>query len=305
MVTRGDRMLRIGVIMGGDSDERVVSLLTGEEFIKHLNQDKYEIIRVEINKPKDILGIVDKIDFALLALYGKNGEDGKVQALLEALEIPYSGSGVVGSAICMDKNMSKLIMKSQNIKTPKWVMVKKEYEMNQNYFVGIKTPVIIKPNQGGSSIGINIAKTYKDIEQNMEKSFLYDNEVIVEEMIKGKEITCSMINGEIIPVLSIQPNTMFYDYEAKYSENDAIQKIAILEEEVINEVRVIAEKCWSLFKLRAYARIDLMINEEGIYVIEINTLPGMTRYSHMPKSAKAMGMSYGELLDKIISESLK
>ncbi|MDF1616231.1 D-alanine--D-alanine ligase [Petrocella sp. FN5] len=297
-------MLRVGVVMGGDSCEHQVSMLTGAEFVKHLNKNKYDVIEVVIEKPKDILKWHGRIDFALLALHGKNGEDGKVQALLEALEIPYSGSGIASSAICLDKNISKLIMESHGVKTPKWIMVKKDYPMSVDLFYGLSLPVIIKPNQGGSSIGIHIAYTYEEIDALLADSFIYDDEVIVEEWIKGQEITCSMIKGEIIPVLSVQPNMTFYDYTAKYSENDNIQKLAILDEEITNEIKSIASLCWFLFRLKTYARIDIIIQEGQIYVIEINTLPGMTRFSHLPKSAMAMGLSYEEVLDQIIESSL-
>lgn len=297
-------MLRVGVIMGGDSSEREVSLLTGAEFALHLNKEKYDVIKIDIEKPKDVLKYMHTIDFALLALHGRNGEDGKVQALLEALEIPYSGSGVASSAICMDKNMSKLIMKSQQIMTPKWVMQKNAYKLDAIYFKGLKMPVIVKPNQGGSSIGIQTAQTYNEMIEAIGYAFEFDDEVIVEEYIKGSEITLSMIRGEIIPVLSVQPTMTFYDYDAKYKENDDIQKVAMLDEAFVHRLQVIGEKCWKLFKLKTYARIDLIIDGDDIYVIEINTLPGMTKYSHMPKSAKAMGLSYSEMLDKIIEESL-
>lgn len=297
-------MLRVGVIMGGDSSEREVSLLTGSEFVKHLNKDRYEVVPMDIKKPKEVLDYMDKIDFALLALHGRNGEDGKVQALLEALEIPYSGSGIASSAICMDKNMSKLILSSQGINTPSWVLLKKDYQLNEAYFEGLTYPVIIKPNQGGSSIGIDTAETFDEMIEAIDYAFKFDDEVVVEEFIKGHELTLSMINGEIIPVLSIQPHMTFYDYDAKYHDNDDIQTVAHLDEAMLDDVKVIGEKCWELFKLKTYARIDLIIQGSEVYVIEINTLPGMTRFSHMPKSAEAMGLSYSEMLDKIIEESL-
>ena len=182
---KGDAMLRVGVIMGGDSSEREVSLLSGREFVKHLNKDKYEIVPIEIQKPKEVLDWAGKIDFALLALHGRNGEDGKVQALLEALEIPYSGSGVASSAICIDKNMSKLVLRSMGLLTPDWLLVRKDFEFHKDYFDGLSFPVIIKPNQGGSSIGISIAANYEEIKAGLEKAFVYDEEAIVEEWIHG------------------------------------------------------------------------------------------------------------------------
>lgn len=290
--------------MGGDSSEREVSLLTGNEFMTYLNKDKYQVVPMDIKKPKEVLAYVGMIDFALLALHGKNGEDGKVQALLEALEIPYSGSGVASSAICLDKNMSKLVMKSQDIKTPKWVMLKKDYLLDSHYFDGLSMPVIVKPNQGGSSIGIKSADTYEELVDAIEYAFTFDDEVIVEEYVAGDEMTLSMIRGEIIPVISIHPRLTFYDYDAKYKENNDIQKVAKLDDVLLEEVKMLGEKCWKLFNLRTYARIDLIINTEGIHLIEINTLPGMTKFSHLPKSAEAVGLSYSQVLDKIIEESL-
>lgn len=297
-------MLRVGVIMGGDSSEREVSLLSGKEFVRHLDKDKYQVIPIVIEKPKEVLKWADQMDFALLALHGRNGEDGKVQALLEALEIPYSGSGVASSAICIDKNMSKLVMKSMSITTPEWVMVRKDIEWHEDFFSGLKLPVIIKPNQGGSSIGISIAASYEAIKAGILKALTYDDEVIVEEWIKGEEITCSMMNGEIIPVLSIKPTMTFYDYNAKYSSNDHVQSVAHLNAPMIERLSSLGRQCWQLFKLKTYARIDMIIQNETIYVIEINTLPGMTKFSHLPKSAKAMGISYNEMLDRIIQGSV-
>lgn len=290
--------------MGGDSSEREVSLLSGKEFVKHLDKEKYDVIPIEIMKPKEVLQWADRIDFALLALHGRNGEDGKVQALLEALEIPYSGSGIASSAICIDKNMSKLVMKSMGMLTPNWLLVRKDFSFHDDYFKGLSFPLIIKPNQGGSSIGISIANSYEEIVTGLANAFRYDEEAIVEEWIKGDEITCSMMNGEIIPVLSIKPNLTFYDYDSKYSDNDQIQTVAQLDETMVERLKSIGHQCWQLFRLKAYARIDMIIRENSVYIIEINTLPGMTRFSHLPKSAKAMGISYGELLDRIIEESV-
>lgn len=298
-------MIRVGVVMGGDSSEREVSILSGKEFIKNLNRDKYQVVSILIDQPKDILAWSGKLDVALLALHGKNGEDGKVQALLEALDIPYSGSGITSSAICIDKNMSKLIMTSVGILTPRWVILRKDIQWHEEFFAGLRFPVIVKPNQGGSSIGISLAETYEDLPNAIDEALLYDDEVIVEEWIQGEEITCSMINGEIIPVLSIQPNTTYYDFDAKYRENDHIQKVALLDDDIIELLKARAIQCWHLFKLKSYARIDMMIQDGRIYVIEINTLPGMTRFSHLPRSARAMGVSYGEVLDRIIEEALE
>ncbi len=290
--------------MGGNSTEREVSIMSGEEFIKHLNKEKYEAVPVIIEKPKDILEYAGRFDVALLALHGKNGEDGKVQALLEALEIPYTGSGIVGSALCMDKNMSKLVMRSKGLMTPNWVMVKNHTELDIQFFEGLDLPVIIKPNQGGSSIGIQLVDKREDILGAVEEAFKYDDEVIIEEFIKGREITCSMLNGKIIPVISIEPTMTFFGYEDKYVDDGAKEEIMELPDKQLEAVTEAAETCWHLFNLKAYARIDMIIENEMVYIIEINTLPGMTRFSLLPKSVAAMGGSYSEVLDEIIQDAL-
>lgn len=297
-------MLRVGIIMGGNSTERDVSIMSGNEFIKHLDKEKYAAVPIVIDVPKDILKFADDFDVALLALHGKNGEDGKVQALLEALEIPYTGSGIVGSAICMDKNMSKLVMRSKGLLTPDWVMAKSGMELDIQFFEGLSLPVIIKPNQGGSSIGIRLVETWDGILPAVREVFAYDEEVVVETFIRGQEITCSMLNGKIIPVLSIEPNMTFFGYEDKYADDGAREEVLVLPEAQLKEVAAAAEACWELFRLKSYARIDMIIEGGKPWIIEINTLPGMTRYSLLPKSVAAMGGSFSQFLDQIIQEAL-
>jgi D-alanine-D-alanine ligase len=294
-------LIKVGVIMGGNSSERDISILTGEQFITHLDSSKYDIKEIIIDTPKDILKWAEEIDFALIALHGKNGEDGKVQALLEALDIPYSGSGIVGSALCMDKDMSKKVMKSVNILTPKWINIKSNDAINKELFRELSFPLIIKPNQGGASIGINIASNYTELLNYIEEAYKYDEEVLVEEYITGSEITCSMLKGEVIPIISINPNYKFFDYSSKYEEEGGASKEVVeLSDNMMNRVKNIAKVCWNIFKLKSYARIDMIIREENIYVIEIDTLPGMTKTSLLPESARAYGLNFEELLDKLI-----
>lgn len=301
-------MLRIGVIMGGDSSEREVSIMSGTEFIKHLDKSKYDVLPIVIDRPKDLLNYMNQMDVALLALHGKNGEDGRVQALLEALEIPYSGSGIVGSALCMDKNMSKLVMQTKHIDTPHWVLAKKNIPLDLQYFEGLTLPVIVKPNQGGSSIGIHVVDKLEAIIPAINDAFLYDEEVIVENYIKGQEITCSMLNGQVIPVLSIKPNVTFFNYEEKYAidanHDELVQLETHIDTEILSQVSDVARLCWDIFNLKSYARIDMMVEHEKIYVIEINTLPGMTPYSLLPKSAHAMGLTYSQVLDNLIDDAI-
>lgn len=296
--------MRVGVIMGGNSHERDISLLTGREIIRNLDFNKYEIIPICINEQIDVIDKIKNIDFAVIALHGKFGEDGAIQGILESLNIQYTGSGILSSALCMDKDMSKRIFLAEDIKTPKWININKENYANFNALKDLNYPLIVKPNNGGSSIGTFIVHETIELENIIHKALSYDSDIMIEEYIDGEEITCCVLNGEVLPIISIKANSIFFDYNSKYSKDGAIEKVAILEEEVRKKVEAIAVKCWKVFKLKSYGRIDMIIKNDEIYVLEINTLPGMTETSLFPKSAAAVGIDFASLLDKIIEYSL-
>ncbi|MEG0775804.1 D-alanine--D-alanine ligase [Clostridium sp.] len=296
--------MRVGVIMGGDSHERDISLLTGKEIIRNLDSNKYEIVPICINKQSDAVDKIKNIDFAVIALHGKFGEDGSIQAILESLNIQYTGSGILSSALCMDKDMSKRIFLAEDINTPKWININKENYANFNLLKDLNYPLIVKPNNGGSSIGTFIVNEPIELENIIHKALSYDSDIMIEEYIDGEEITCCVLNGEVLPIISIKANSIFFDYNSKYSKDGAIEKVAILEEEVRKKIEAIAIKCWKVFKLKSYGRIDMIIKNDEIYVLEINTLPGMTKTSLFPKSAAAMGIDFMSLLDKIIEYSI-
>lgn len=296
--------MRVGVIMGGSSHERDISLLTGKEFIKNLDTKKYKIIPIEINEQNTLIDKLRDIDFALIALHGKFGEDGTIQAILESLQMPYSGSGVLASALCMDKDMSKKIFMAENIKTPKWINVEVENYDNIVNLKNMNYPLIVKPNNGGSSIGTFIVNNPSELEERIKNALSYDCSVIIEEYIVGEEITCCILNGKVLPIISIKSKSSFFDYNCKYSKDGAVEKVAELNDEIKEKVEAIALKCWKMFKLKSYGRIDMIIKNDEIYVLEINTLPGMTEESLFPKSAAAIGINFSLLLDKIIEYSL-
>lgn len=297
--------MQIGVIMGGVSTEKEISNLTGKYIIENLDKNKYEILPIPINTKFELIDKIKCLEFAFIALHGNFGEDGKVQALLETMGVPYSGAGVLASSLCMDKNMSKNLMQGENIKTPKWILLKKNEEVNMSKIKNIGYPLIVKPNNGGSSIGITIVKKYEELMDAINEAFKFDEEILIEEYIEGEEVTCCMLDGKPLPILSIETNEEFFNYKAKYFEGASEEKVADLSLKSKNQVEEISKKCWKSFKLKVYGRIDMIIRGNDIYVIEINTLPGMTKYSLLPKSAKAYGLSFTELLDKIIELSLK
>lgn len=295
----------IGVIMGGVSTEKEISNLTGKHIIENLDENKYEILPIPINTK---FGLIDKIkclEFAFIALHGTFGEDGKVQALLETMGVPYSGSGVLASSLCMDKNMSKKVLQGEGIKTPKWIVLYKDEDIDLKKIKNIGYPLIVKPNSGGSSIGISIVRKDEELVKAVEQAFKFDEEVLIEEYIEGEEITCCMLDGKPLPILSIKTKEKFFNYKAKYFEGLAEEKVASLSQNLKDKVEKISKKCWEIFKLKVYGAIDMIIKGEEIYVIEINTLPGMTKQSLFTKSAKFHGLDFSELLDNIIELSLK
>lgn len=294
----------VGVIMGGVSHEKDISLLTGNEILEKLDKDKYEVVPVPINTQYELIDRVRCMSFAFIALHGKFGEDGNIQAILESMGVPYSGSGVLSSAMCMDKNISKKIFITENIKTPKWIMIKDEDEINYGEVEKVDYPLIVKPNNGGSSIGTIIVNDKENLKEAVGEALKYDDEIMIEEYINGEEITCCILNREILPIISIKPKCEFFSYRSKYENDGAEEKVVELPEVINQKVNEIALKCWDTFKLKAYARIDMIIKDNEVYVLEINTLPGMTKNSLFPKSAAAYGLSFSELLDKIIEYSL-
>ncbi|MDF2880580.1 MAG: D-alanine--D-alanine ligase [Clostridiaceae bacterium] len=297
--------MKVGVIMGGISSEREISLKSGEEIIRNINNSKYEVVPIIIDKKQDIFDKVKGIDFAFIGLHGKFGEDGTVQAVLQTLDIPYSGCGPLTSGICMDKDMTKKVLKSQDILTGKWINVKSAADIDYRKIEELGYPVVVKPNNGGSSVATSIIKKKEDIEAAVVEALKYDNEVMIEEYIKGDEITCCIFNHEMYPILAIKPKAEFFDYTAKYADGGSDEIIVEFEEKLQSKIQEMALKCWDSLKCSVYARVDMIIREGVPYVLELNTLPGMTKNSLFPKSAGSKGISFSELLNMIIEQSLK
>lgn len=296
--------MRIGVLMGGISSEREISLLSGEEIINNLNKDKYEVIPMVINSKKEVVDMIKDLDFVFLAFHGEFGEDGSIQCILESLGISYSGSKPLTSALCMNKKQSKRILKAEGIPIAKGISLYKHEGVNLEEIEKLKYPMIVKPNSGGSSIGISLVYSREELRSAILEGFRYGDEIIIEEYINGSEYTIPLLNGEVLPTLSIFHKGTFFDYKSKYNDTDTIEEVAFLPESLQSEINEIAEKCYRIFDCKAYARVDIMVSNSKPYVLELNTLPGMTKNSLFPKSAKAANIDYSTLLDKIIEFSL-
>lgn len=298
--------MRIGVIMGGVSTEREISLKSGEQVIKNLNKENYEdIIPIIINSKDEVIEKVKEIDFAFLALHGRFGEDGTIQGVLETMGIPYSGCGVLCSAICMNKALTKRIVSTIRVPTAPWFTVKSIDDINYEKINEFKYPVFIKPNNGGSSVATFLVKNKEEVENSIREGLKYDKEIIIEKYISGYEITSFILNGEVFPTVVIKANKgEFFDYTSKYNESGASEEIIFLEAELQKKVDEISKSVWNVLSCKSYARVDMIVSNNIPYMLEVNTLPGMTKSSLIPKSANARGLSFSELLDKIIEYSL-
>lgn len=297
--------MKIGVIMGGISSEREISLKSGAEVCKNLNTSKYEVIPIILDSKEDLMNKVKGIDTAFLALHGQFGEDGTVQGILESLNIPYTGCGVLSSAMCMDKDITKRLIKAEGIKTAPWINVKNLDQIDYVEIEKMGYPVVVKPNSGGSSVATFVIKDKSEIFSAVEEGLKYDREVMIEKYINGDEITCCILNGKMLPVLAIKPTSSFFDYTSKYADGGADEFIVELEENLHRTVEEMSIKCYDLLKCSVYARVDLIVQNGEPYVLEINTLPGMTKNSLFPKSARGVGIDFTKLLDLIIEYSLK
>lgn len=296
--------MRIGVIMGGDSSERNVSLETGSGMLKHLDKNKYDIVPILLNDKIDILERITDIDFALIALHGKFGEDGSIQGIFETLNFPYSGCGILSSALCMNKSLTKKIINAEGFNTPQGITLNDFTNLNFKAINSLGYPLVVKPNCGGSSLGTFIVNNELELITRLNEATKFDSEIILEKYLPGNEYTVCILNGVILPIMAIKPHSKFFDYFSKYDDNGAIEEVAELDESLKKSLEKLSLKCWEIFNCKVYARIDIIISEGIPYILEINTLPGMTKNSVFPKSAMAVGIDYSQLLDLIITYSL-
>lgn len=299
--------MKIGVIMGGISSEREISLKSGSSIVENINKDKYDVVSIVIDKKEDIINKVKGIDFALLALHGQFGEDGTVQSVLQTLGIPYSGCGPLSSAMCMDKDVTKSMLKAAGIRTAPWINLKRNDKINFDEINKLGYPVVVKPTHGGSSVATFIVKDKKEIEACVEEAFKWDNEVMIEKFIKGDEITCPVFGDKMMPIIAIKPKKgEFFDFTSKYEDGGSEEIVVELEKSLHEEVENMALATYSTLKCEVYSRVDMIVTNEGIpYILEVNTLPGMTKNSLIPKSASALNIEFTELIDMIIEDSLK
>lgn len=307
------KKLCVALLAGGRSSEREVSLKGGEEVYKALDQHKYEIRRYD--PATDLVRLaVDsaEIDVAFILLHGPFGEDGTMQGFLDMLRIPYQGSGVLGSAMAMDKNIAKIMYRQAGLKVPEWLMAEQaDIESPGKLIEQLGLPVVIKPIHQGSSLGMSIARNEAELTAGLAKAFEFDSQVMVEEFIKGREITGGVLgNDELaaLPLVEIIPGEefLFFDYEAKYQPGASTEVCpADFDQEITSKAQEYALAAHRVLNLEVYSRTDMIINDDGIFVLETNTIPGMTPTSLLPQAAEAHGLPFPAFIERLLELALQ
>lgn len=278
------------------------------EYIKSFNSRIEEIkaSRRQFFGPK-VLELCGAADVVFMALHGADGEGGKVQAVFDLMGIRYTGSGVVGSAIAMDKGLSRKIFAAAGVPAARGLSLKKEDERLGAGENGVGLPCVVKPCCGGSSVGVEIARTEEEYAHALEVAFSYEEEVVVEQYIEGREFSVGVVEGKAYPIIEIAPLQGFYDYKNKYQAGSTIETCpADLSEDKTKEMQRYAEMAYDALKLECYGRMDFMMAADGsLYCLEANTLPGMTPTSLLPQEAAALGISFPELCEHLIEVSTR
>ena len=339
--------MKIVILAGGTSTERDVSLSSGCQIYKALKSKGHSVILVDIflgfngdvdsafdddrdwaadivpvketapdiNQLKalrnddskslfgpNVLELCSRAEIVFMALHGDSGENGKVQAAFDLFGIKYTGTDALSSAIAMDKSISKQLFRANGIKTPDSMLITKKEEAKV-----AKLPCVVKICSGGSSVGVYIAKTQQEFDSAIDQAFKYENKVLIEDYIKGREFTDGVIEGEPLPIVQIEPKEGFYDYKNKYQAGSTIETCpAKISKELEEKIKQAAVKVFKTLGIKTYARVDFMVDDDdNVYCLEANTLPGMTPTSLIPQEAATLGKSFADLCEWIIEISLK
>lgn len=297
---------RIGILAGGPSRERDISLRSGSAVHKALQEEGLDAVLFDVRD--DVYGIIrdNKIDVAFIALHGRFGEDGTVQKILEEAGIPYTGSNPDASQIALDKIASKAIFQKRGIKTPRYMVFEKNsFKREDAVFVGF--PMVVKPQLEGSSIGLSVVREEGSLNKAAEKAFACGDSIILEEYIKGREITVGILDDEPLPVIEIIPKNRIYDYEAKYMDPETQYIVpAPIEKGSYEKAQRLGALSHTALGCKSFSRVDMIMDEDGeIFVLEVNTIPGMTERSLLPKAALSRGISFGKMCIKIIEGALQ
>ena len=296
--------MKIAILMGGTSAEREVSLSTGTAVEKACSAMGFKTISVLYDGDfQKVVTDLQSADLVFIALHGGQGEDGTIQACLQTYGIPFTGSGMLSSSICMNKHVSKMIVRQGGFVTPDWTLVHSIDEISHHD--NFTYPIVVKPNEQGSTVGLSIVHDQSELSSALKLAFLHGKEVIVEQYIQGRELTVSIVGEQVFPIVDIRPSHELYDYECKYTEGMSTYECpAKLPSKLTKEIQQTAKKIFQILGCKNYGRIDFLLDTDGeSWFLEVNTLPGMTKTSLVPKAFKAAGGSFEELIKRIIEET--
>lgn len=327
--------IKLGLIYGGVSTEHEVSISSYESIIKNIDKDKYEITSFYISKDgtwftdgkrtKDVFNSLKEMDCVFPILHGKNGEDGSIAGMLEIIGVSYVGCKTLSSAICMDKVITKKLLEKANISVAKYMFIKK---LNDNFYwvqdnydyvlldkeildLSVSTilnyPVVVKPSRSGSSVGVSVANDYLELENAINEASIYDEKILIEEFIDGKELEVAVLGNNDLTVSNIGqviPDEIVYSYNSKYKGNSKTVVLNTIEENLESKIKNIVLTTYKVLDCSGLARVDLFLIGNEILVNEVNTMPGFTSISMYPKLMESINISYTDLIDRLISLSM-
>lgn len=327
--------IKLGLIYGGVSTEHEVSISSYESIIKNIDKDKYEITSFYISKDgtwftdgkrtKDVFNSLKEMDCVFPILHGKNGEDGSIAGMLEIIGVSYVGCKTLSSAICMDKVITKKLLEKANISVAKYMFIKK---LNDNFYwvqdnydyvlldkeildLSVSTilnyPVVVKPSRSGSSVGVSVANDYLELENAINEASIYDEKILIEEFIDGKELEVAVLGNNDLTVSNIGniiPDEIVYSYNSKYKKNSKTVVLNTIEENLESKIKNIVLTTYKVLDCSGLARVDMFLIGNEVLVNEVNTMPGFTSISMYPKLMESINISYTDLIDRLISLSM-
>ncbi len=336
------KTMRIAVLMGGTSAEREVSLASGRAVVQGLARAGYDVVAVDVGEglawtPDDVSTqrmsgrrrpvcgtmsaaemrvvydsihslLAQNVDVVFIALHGVPGEDGTIQGMLELAGLPYTGSGLLASAVAMDKAMSKKLFQNSGIPTPAWILTRSgDGRLMDQINATIGFPLVAKPPDQGSTVGLSIVERPQDLQSALDMARSYSAEVLLEQYIPGRELTVSILEGSELPVIEIHPEHGIYDYECKYTKGMSSYTVpADLPEEIGSRLREMGKRTFDALQCRGFGRVDFRLTDDNRpFCLEVNTIPGMTETSLVPKAARAVGIDFPELVDRIVRLALR
>ena len=317
--------VRVGVLRGGPSNEYDISLKTGDSVLAHLSPEKYQPIDVFIDRegvwhvrgiPIAPVRLISQVDVLFNALHGAFGEDGRLQCLLDTYRVPYTGSGALASALGMNKVLTRRPLSSLDIKLPRYKLFSVSSSLEKELLELFRTfpqPVVVKPLSGGSSIGVTVARSFNALKEGVAAAFEHSPQVLVEEYISGREATCGIVENfrdethYALPPVEIMPpaSSTFFDYQAKYGGECREECPGNFTRTEKAELARLSRLVHETLGLRHYSRSDFILSSRGIYFLEVNTLPGLTTQSLLPKALETIGCSYPQFLDHVITQALE